>query len=133
MPPMVEGQTPQPAIEPGNYPYQLFLPKGYLAEPAKSYPLLVFLHGSGERGDDVARVKVHGPPKIADRDPQQGGDDFIGVEIEQPVVAALLFTEALLLAKARPSVVNHARARRFGNGDGCIFAAGIDDNNFIDP
>ena len=69
MPPMVEGQTPQPAIEPGNYPYQLFLPKGYLAEPAKSYPLLVFLHGSGERGDDVVRVKVHGPPKIADRDP----------------------------------------------------------------
>ena len=69
MPPMAEGQTPQQAIEPGNYPYQLFLPKGYLTDKDKAYPLLVFLHGSGERGDDVAKVKVHGPPKIADRDP----------------------------------------------------------------
>lgn len=66
---IVEGQTPQPAIEPGSYRYQLFLPRGYRAEPARTYPLLVFLHGSGERGDDIARVKVHGPPKIADRDP----------------------------------------------------------------
>ncbi|MGH6632944.1 MAG: hypothetical protein ACREB0_06255, partial [Sphingopyxis sp.] len=65
----VEGQTAQPAIEAGNYPYQLFVPKGYLTDTAKQYPLLVFLHGSGERGDDVAKVKVHGPPKIAERDP----------------------------------------------------------------
>lgn len=69
MPPMVEGQTPQPAIEPGSYAFQLFLPKGYLADKDKAWPLLIFLHGSGERGDDVAKVKVHGPPKIADRDP----------------------------------------------------------------
>jgi predicted peptidase len=67
--PPVEGQTPQPAIAPGNYPYQLFVPKGYLTDTAKQYPLLIFLHGSGERGDDVAKVKVHGPPKIAERDP----------------------------------------------------------------
>lgn len=69
MPPMAEGQTPQQAIEPGNYPYQLFLPTGYLTDTTKQYPLLIFLHGSGERGDDVAKVKVHGPPKIAERDP----------------------------------------------------------------
>ncbi len=31
----------------------------------ESWPLIVFLHGAGERGDDVERVKVHGPPKIA--------------------------------------------------------------------
>lgn len=29
-----------------------------------SWPLLVFLHGSGERGSDLAQVKVHGPPKL---------------------------------------------------------------------
>ncbi len=69
MPPIVEGQTPQPAMEQGSYPFQLFLPKGYLTEKDKQFPLLVFLHGSGERGDDVAKVKVHGPPKVADRDP----------------------------------------------------------------
>lgn len=64
-----DGQTPRPAIEAGNYPYQLFLPKGYSDDSKASWPLLIFLHGSGERGDDVAKVKVHGPPKIADRDP----------------------------------------------------------------
>lgn len=68
-PPTIEGQTPQPPVEAGSYPYQLFLPKGYLADTDAQYPLLVFLHGSGERGDDIAKVKVHGPPKIADRDP----------------------------------------------------------------
>ncbi|MFZ5726901.1 MAG: phospholipase [Pseudomonadota bacterium] len=67
-PPVVEGQTPQPPIASDNYPYQLFVPRGYLADRTKRYPLLIFLHGSGERGDDVAKVKVHGPPKIADRD-----------------------------------------------------------------
>lgn len=66
---MTDGQSPQPAIAAGNYPYQLFLPRGYSADRAKRWPLLIFLHGSGERGDDVAKVKVHGPPKIADRDP----------------------------------------------------------------
>ena len=66
--PMVEGQTPQQAIEPGGYPFQLFLPKGYLANANTAYPLLIFLHGSGERGEDISKVKVHGPPKIADRD-----------------------------------------------------------------
>lgn len=63
------GQSPQPAIEAGNYPYQLFLPRGYAADTKATWPLLIFLHGSGERGDDIARVKVHGPPKIADRNP----------------------------------------------------------------
>lgn len=33
--------------------------------PAAGWPLLIFLHGSGERGDELARVKAHGPPKYA--------------------------------------------------------------------
>lgn len=44
--------------------FWLFLPPGYLASPA-SWPLLVFLHGSGERGGDLEVVKMHGPPKHA--------------------------------------------------------------------
>jgi predicted peptidase len=30
------------------------------------YPLILFLHGSGERGSDVSRVRRHGIPKIAE-------------------------------------------------------------------
>jgi predicted peptidase len=44
--------------------YLLFLPKGYGDEPAKRWPLILFLHGAGERGDSVWDVARHGPPKI---------------------------------------------------------------------
>lgn len=42
--------------------YLLYLPKDY--EQKESWPLLMFLHGSGERGDDLELVKKHGPPKL---------------------------------------------------------------------
>lgn len=45
--------------------YLLYIPKTYNNEKDKKWPLLIFLHGSGERGDNVNRVKVHGPPKQA--------------------------------------------------------------------
>ena len=32
-------------------------------------PLILFLHGSGERGTDLDKVKAWGPPAIAERDP----------------------------------------------------------------
>lgn len=42
--------------------YLIALPEGY--EKQEKWPLLLFLHGSGERGSDLNRVKVHGPPKL---------------------------------------------------------------------
>ncbi|WP_420455730.1 prolyl oligopeptidase family serine peptidase [Rubrivirga sp.] len=39
------------------------LPDGYDAEPDRAWPLLLFLHGAGERGDSLALVGVHGPLK----------------------------------------------------------------------
>jgi predicted peptidase len=42
--------------------YLLSLPDGY--EEQEQWPLLVFLHGSGERGEDLELVKKHGPPKL---------------------------------------------------------------------
>jgi len=32
--------------------------------PEKGWPLLLFLHGYGECGDDLSQVKKHGPPKL---------------------------------------------------------------------
>lgn len=37
------------------------LPDGYDAEPDRQWPLLLFLHGAGERGDSLEAVTVHGP------------------------------------------------------------------------
>jgi len=44
--------------------YLLFLPKGYRAGSDKRWPLILFLHGAGERGSDVWKVAIHGPPKV---------------------------------------------------------------------
>lgn len=44
--------------------YLLYLPHDYRTEHRAKWPLLLFLHGSGESGDDLSRVKLHGPPKL---------------------------------------------------------------------
>jgi len=44
--------------------YLTFVPEGYDADATERWPVLLFLHGAGERGDNLERVKVHGPPKL---------------------------------------------------------------------
>ena len=44
--------------------YWLYLPEDYDAKPGEKWPLVLFLHGAGERGDDLEKVKIHGPPKL---------------------------------------------------------------------
>lgn len=66
--PMSEGQAAQPAPA-GGYQYLRFVPKGYNADTTARWPVIIFLHGSGERGTDINLVKVHGPPKLVDNDP----------------------------------------------------------------
>jgi predicted peptidase len=43
--------------------YLLALPEGYSAD-GERWPLILFLHGAGERGSNLEKVKVHGPPKL---------------------------------------------------------------------
>lgn len=45
--------------------YLLFLPESY-GKDDKQWPLIMFLHGSGESGSDLSLVKKHGPPKIVE-------------------------------------------------------------------
>lgn len=49
------------------YNHLLFVPADY--EKREKWPLIVFLHGAGERGDDLDLVKKHGPPKIVEGKP----------------------------------------------------------------
>jgi predicted peptidase len=46
--------------------YLLYLPPKYEKSDEK-FPLVVFLHGAGETGDDLSKVKKHGPPKLVEK------------------------------------------------------------------
>jgi predicted peptidase len=49
--------------------YLLFLPSGYQQTGNQQWPLLLFLHGAGERGTNLAQVARHGPPRIVENRP----------------------------------------------------------------
>jgi predicted peptidase len=49
-----------------NIKYLLSLPDEYHTTGRK-FPLILFLHGAGERGDDLNLVKMHGPLKIVEQ------------------------------------------------------------------
>lgn len=45
--------------------YKVYLPRDYADDPTRSWPLVVFLHGAGERGEDPALLDRNGPTKEA--------------------------------------------------------------------
>jgi len=63
--------------ERATYPYLLFEAKGGSA----GRPLLLFLHGSGESGTELEKVKTNGPPKLF---PRFGLDRFSVVAPQCP-------------------------------------------------
>jgi predicted esterase len=50
--------------------YETVLPKGYADHPDRRYPIIIFLHGAGERGLDLSWVRVHGPWKFLEQHPE---------------------------------------------------------------
>lgn len=58
---------PRPGTQVGQhsetYDYLIYLPEQYSRENRR-WPLLIFLHGSGERGADLSTLTVCGPPKL---------------------------------------------------------------------
>ena len=48
---------------PVSLKYHIYLPDNYHASNA-NFPLVLFLHGAGERGDDLRLVELHGIPKM---------------------------------------------------------------------
>lgn len=64
--PATQEQFDEPAAENRKLAYLQYLPEGYDAATDRKWPLLVFLHGAGERGSNLELVKVHGPPMLAE-------------------------------------------------------------------
>ncbi|NPV07921.1 MAG: prolyl oligopeptidase family serine peptidase [Anaerolineae bacterium] len=77
--------------------YLLYLPPGYGSDPGERWPLILFLHGMGERGDDLERVKEHGIPRLVEENPDF---PFVAISPQCPMdsvwTAELHALEALL-------------------------------------
>ena len=50
--------------------YWLALPPESEKKPEGGWPVIFFLHGSGERGANLDLVKKHGPPKLVGKTPE---------------------------------------------------------------
>ena len=48
----------------GELKYLIYLPKEYAAKQSERWPLMLCLHGAGERGSDVQRASIHGPMSL---------------------------------------------------------------------
>lgn len=72
--------------------YLQFLPKGYDPDRAEGWPLILFLHGAGERGADLQRVKWHGPTQFVEQHP-----DFPFILISPQCPDGLIWDDASLL------------------------------------
>ncbi len=67
--------------------YLLFLPQSYTKADDTKFPVLIFLHGVGERGasiNDLNIVKTHGPAKLVEKDPNF---PFIVVSPQCPITS----------------------------------------------
>ena len=62
--------------------YLLYLPGGYGKDPQQRWPLILFLHGSGERGSDLELLKRQPLPKTLD---QQETFPFMVVSPQLPL------------------------------------------------
>lgn len=62
--------------------YLLHLPPGYWDEPARQWPLVLFLHGRGERGDNINVVRKYGIAKMVD---EKSDSDFIAISPQCPL------------------------------------------------
>lgn len=63
-------QAEIPIVKKVDLDYLLYLPNGY-KESVGPFPLVIFLHGAGERGEDLSLVQKHGPTKKVEE-----GEDF---------------------------------------------------------
>ena len=75
--------------------YLLHLPAGYEEDPQKKWPLVLFLHGAGERGSRVEAVKANGPPRMIEQ-----GHDFPAIVVSPQCPADSWWTDHLLPLKA---------------------------------
>ena len=82
--------------------YLLFLPADYAKDTKKKWPLMLFLHGAGERGTNLNVVAVHGPPKLVQERP-----DFPFIVVSPQCPAGKTWTEEVILSLLDEVIESH--------------------------
>lgn len=72
--------------------YLLYLPKDY-NDSNENFPLVLFLHGAGERGTDIEKVKTHGLPKLINQ-----GKDFPFIVVSPQCPENIFWNVDILIA-----------------------------------
>jgi len=85
--------------------YLLFLPREYGQDPDRRWPLILSLHGAGERGDDPELVSIHGIPRLAKDRPDW---PFIALSPQCPADATWMTELDALVAVLDAVVAGHA-------------------------
>lgn len=83
--------------------YLLYLPPGYDAKAAKQWPLILFLHGAGERGTNLAQVSAHGPPKLVKKNPPAPKTETEAARKEREVATQLLKEKFIIVSPQCPT------------------------------
>lgn len=83
--------------------YLLYLPPGYDAKAAKRWPLILFLHGSGERGTNLAQVSVHGPPKLVKKNPSAPKNEPDAARADREAATMLLAEKFIVVSPQCPA------------------------------
>jgi predicted peptidase len=89
-----------------RYRYHIYFPKSYQEAPDKEWPLILFLHGAGERGNDIEMVKRQGLPKYL-----QDQEDFPFL-VAYPQCPARSYWQMPLLSDWLTKVLTEVRADR---------------------
>lgn len=105
------------AIGPEVYRYQVFLPVGW--QPGKTWPVVLFLHGNGERGDDGWRQTLEGIGPAIRRNPERVPAIVVLPQCRRGMWWTHTRMERLALAAMEASV------RDFGGDPARVFLTGI--------
>jgi len=87
--------------------YLVYQPPDY--DPARRWPLLLFLHGAGERGDELERVAIHGPLRFI----RETGTDLpfviVAPQVPEDRVWSVQFLDAVLDEVLREHAIDEDR------------------------
>src|SRR5262249_36621201 len=95
---------------------------------AKKWPLMLFLHGAGERGTDIAKVAVHGPPKLVKFDDKPIDQELTEVRNKRQIATTKLTENFILVSPQCPENERWQAEALIGLLDSVIAAHRVDTN-----